>query len=483
MVIRRVLGLVSVPFFVLPLLVTGVANAQVGDHLRCYKVTDPLDLKGRVDLSTLEYGQELGCRLGEAEMYCVPATKTVVELRDGRDEIEPQPVHGDEDDQHRVCYKILCPDKLDVNREVVTDQFGSRNLAIRPPGMLCTPAYRGPLLSTTSTTTTTLTSTTSTTRTTTTTSTTGTTTTTATTTTTLQPVECVEASDCEEDGNVCTESVCVDGQCETQNTDARPCEDGDACTLADVCVNGACTGLPKDCDDGNDCTIDDCDDASGECLNAPVGSTVPCDDGDACTAADVCIGTTCRGRAVNCDDSNGCTDDSCDPETGRCSHSPVDEALDCDDANACTNDDTCVGSLCIGTPVLCEDESDCTVDSCDVSSGACVFAPVEDGSPCDDGSACTVDDHCELGVCGAHEFLLCDDEQECTVDSCDETLGCVNEPSPPGEPCSVGVCSGQGQCVRLSLATMETTEAIDARSSEGTNGRQGKGQAGGKNGR
>jgi len=41
------------------------------------------------------------------------------------------------------------------------------------------------------------------------------------------------------------------------------CQDGDACTFDDVCEQGVCTGIPLDCDDGIDCTIDTCSDVFG----------------------------------------------------------------------------------------------------------------------------------------------------------------------------------------------------------------------------
>jgi hypothetical protein len=78
------------------------------------------------------------------------------------------------------------------------------------------------------------------------------------------------------------------------------------------------------------------------------------------------------GSAVNCDDGNPCTDDSCDPILG-CQHSNNTDP--CDDGNACTVIDTCNGGSCGGTPVVCNDSNPCTVDSCNPQSG-CVFTPI-----------------------------------------------------------------------------------------------------------
>ncbi len=70
----------------------------------------------------------------------------------------------------------------------------------------------------------------------------------------------------------------------------------------------ACTsGL--DCDDSNPCTDDSCN--AGQCDNTP--NTDPCDDGDACTTGDACAAGTCGGTPISCTG-----DDVCDPNIGQC---------------------------------------------------------------------------------------------------------------------------------------------------------------------
>ncbi|MCP3979690.1 MAG: hypothetical protein GY716_10245, partial [bacterium] len=73
----------------------------------------------------------------------------------------------------------------------------------------------------------------------------------------------------------------------------------------------------------------------------------------------------CTNTPVDCDDNNACTLDSCDPTTGECVHEPI----------------------------VCDDGDECTVDSCDPATGQCIFDPLS----CDDGDPCTVDT-CEGGV-------------------------------------------------------------------------------------
>ena len=70
-----------------------------------------------------------------------------------------------------------------------------------------------------------------------------------------------------------------------------------------------------DCNDGNACTDDSCDPATGECVY--VNNAAPCDDGNACTKGDTCQMLDLQGGAqISCDDGNACTDDTCDPATG-----------------------------------------------------------------------------------------------------------------------------------------------------------------------
>ncbi len=76
--------------------------------------------------------------------------------------------------------------------------------------------------------------------------------------------------------------------------------------------------------------------------------------------------------ALDCDDSNPCTDDTCDAALG-CQHS--NNTDNCNDQNACTQIDKCSGGTCAGTPVVCNDANPCTADSCSATLG-CQFTPI-----------------------------------------------------------------------------------------------------------
>jgi hypothetical protein len=112
-----------------------------------------------------------------------------------------------------------------------------------------------------------------------------------------------------------------------------------------------------------------------------------CDDHNACNGVETCVLNQCvLGTALNCDDGNACTDDSCDPLLG-CVHDPND-AHACTDNDDCTTD-VCVNGTCVGTPISCDDGIACTTDSC-VTGGGCQHADA-----CPSGYACNL----SLGVC------------------------------------------------------------------------------------
>ena len=118
------------------------ARAQVPDHLRCYKVKDPVRLKGVVNLTTAQFGLESGCSISRGTLFCVPATKTVVSAKNKKTPITPlafwsPPTGGD-----RVCYKVKCRRPLPADQQV-TDQFGTRTLGKLTPSILCAPAVEG----------------------------------------------------------------------------------------------------------------------------------------------------------------------------------------------------------------------------------------------------------------------------------------------------------------------------------------------------
>lgn len=153
------------------------------------------------------------------------------------------------------------------------------------------------------------------------------------------PTTCLTASDCA-DGNVCTKDVCMGYQC-VYLTQSDLCDDGDVCTVGDDCQNGLCVGAPKACDDSEPCTIDHCDSQTG-CVHEP--TTQVCDDGDACTGGDLCLDGACIGAPLLCKDFNGCTRDMCTSGVG-CDYIPEPFGTPCDDNDS--NYGICWDGVCV----------------------------------------------------------------------------------------------------------------------------------------
>jgi subtilisin-like proprotein convertase family protein len=137
-----------------------------------------------------------------------------------------------------------------------------------------------------------------------------------------------------------TTTTCLVTACAVDCNDNNPCTD-DSCDPFTGCVY---TNNTATCaDEGNVCTDNVC--ADGMCTHP--NNTGPCNDGFACTTGDVCAGGSCAGTAINCDDTNVCTDDSCNPANGLCEHAG--NTNTCDDNNACTSGDTCGLSIATQT--------------------------------------------------------------------------------------------------------------------------------------
>ena len=167
-------------------------------------------------------------------------------------------------------------------------------------------------------------------------------------------------SRCTDGGNTCTTdpaapSCCGDGLCEGD-------EDAVNCV-----VDCGCTD-PAECDDANECTVDDCVD--GICENLPVADGTICGGGICCTG--VCVSPVCSDDP-ECEDQEACTVDTC-ADAGTCSAS-------CDNTwPSCGLSDGCCGPDCTSA-----DDPDCEV---------CLVK----GEPCTLDSECC-SNWCHRGAC------------------------------------------------------------------------------------
>jgi len=218
----------------------------------------------------------------------------------------------------------------------------------------------------------------------------------------------------------------------------------------EVCdsLDNDCDGIVDDvdCDDGNPCTKDACNPVMG-CTNTPASGGA-CDDANICTEGDKCEGGICIGTPVTCDDDNDCTDDLCDVDTG-CMN--LNNAAPCEDADLCTAGDKCMNGVCTsGQPIDCDDANVCTDDSCDSLIG-CVH--VNNANPCDDADVCTMNDFCAGGECAGAK-INCDDGSLCTADMCDPDSGCVYAPvdCSDDDPCTQDYCAPAAGCIHDPLS-------------------------------
>ena len=279
----------------------------------------------------------------------------------------------------------------------------------------------------------------------------------------------------------CTCVGCGDGIVEPP----EQCDDGntnncDACTNqctfnTNVCGDGH-VACGEQCDDGNTLACDGCSPTCQieSCGNGIVECSEQCDDGalngtpgDPCSAQCTFVtplACACGNGIVEpqcgeqCDDHNTVSCDGCsatcqietlDPNA-PCT--PCTTDIDCDPLQAC-GPSTCQDGACkANTPPNCNDGNQCTKDSCNPSTGACVHTPVV----CQDATACDGTLSCDpgSGQCVNGPVPDCDDHDACTADSCRETspgFVCVNQLEP-------GLAGAQCRLAALQSAITSATD-------------------------
>jgi hypothetical protein len=207
------------------------------------------------------------------------------------------------------------------------------------------------------------------------------------------------------------DEVCdgIDNNC-TQGIDEDPtasasCVDEFFCDGEEYCSGGACQeGTAVDCTDSVGCTEDSCNEGTDECVNLP--NDAFCDDGQWCNGAETCdVVLECvGGTGRDCDVSVVCSGDCCDEGQWCTGTETCDALLDCQD----------------GTPVDCDDGVTCTVDACNEGTLSCDHTASD--ALCDDGQWCNGAETCDAGLdCQAGTPVDCSDTNDCTDDFCDDT--------------------------------------------------------------
>jgi concanavalin A-like lectin/glucanase superfamily protein/uncharacterized protein DUF2341 len=271
----------------------------------------------------------------------------------------------------------------------------------------------------------------------------------------------------------------------------------------------------QDCNDYVDCTDDTCNLLTEICEFTPIDANCP-DDGDFCNGTESCdavsgcvsSGDPClagnqlcdaaNGRCVDCladadcDDQVDCTDDSCNIAAGTCENiannsNCVDDGLYCNGPEICDSQTGCSseGDPCLNDGLICDeaadecntclqdadcnDNIDCTADSCNVQAGTCERVP-NDGLCPDDGDFCNGNEICDTqtGCIGSGDPCTgggqscdaansrcvdcladgdCDDLIGCTDDSCNLATGsCVYAPNDANCPDDNLHCNGTEYC-------------------------------------
>ncbi|MBI4517044.1 MAG: hypothetical protein HY699_14645 [Deltaproteobacteria bacterium] len=287
---------------------------------------------------------------------------------------------------------------------------------------------------------------------------------------------CSSGAECQ---NVCNESL---GNCVAP--DNSPCDDGLFCTLTDACGGGLCLGGGDPCaggpecanacdeannscnvtggtgctDDGNPCSLDQCD-GLGSC-NHPAGNpgalcrsaANECDVADTCTGSSTaCPADLKQPAATPCSsDGNVCTSDQCDG-VGTCTHDPGNAGLVCGAAGTCEIAPTCTGtSAACPPPALanagsgCDDGSQCTVNDQCTAGGQCVGTPL--GNCCGDGVLSTGEQ--------------CDDGNNTDGDGCNST--CRYELI-PGNGAGSAARDKRACLIEWSVVNPNNTPALDRR--------------------
>jgi len=191
----------------------------------------------------------------------------------------------------------------------------------------------------------------------------------------------------------CLAWTCKEGECLVGDVNnGTPCDDGNACTSKDACQQGKCAGAAVD-------ALDECQTAE-DCLAS--------EEWDLCSGEPLCVQSGCDklcvvapGSAVSCPPAeNACMEALCNASSGECQQQPLPPGTKCLGLDVpCYTGWFCdENANCVGEPVDCDDEEECTTDVCDPATGVCLRFPVADGTPCDDGLPAT-DAVCKESKC------------------------------------------------------------------------------------
>lgn len=278
--------------------------------------------------------------------------------------------------------------------------------------------------------------------------------------------------------------------------DDYPCTK-DECDLAtNLCTHTVlpdCCMTDADCFDFDPCTLDICQEATHLCTWEPVQGCCheakDCEgfmsDADLCKFP-VCVGSECRLIRLpdsnccltnaDCDDSDPCTQDLCNPGNHTCAHVPAGKGC-CNTVEDCSDDDdpctetVCLKNQCLNVGVTgcckgpweCSDSDPCTVDLC--LNHRCRFLPGAFPGCCTDDEDCTASfSPCIVSTCWTPGHYCTEKlDPDCTVSpnwkesfnngSSLEILGWSVSPPGAAELVAGPKEMGEDRCVKMTLNT------------------------------
>src|SRR5438094_233548 len=295
---------------------------------------------------------------------------------------------------------------------------------------------------------------------------------------------------CTDDANPCTLDQCNGTSATCQHTVGNA---GTVCRAAagECDLPETCTGTSATCpadgarkangtactDDGNPCTLDQCDGTSVDCQHPlNTSTTTVCRAAvNGCDVAETCTGTstTCpadvfQPSGTPCtDDGNPCTVDQCNGTSTTCQHTAGNAGAPCRAAaGECDAVETCTGTSTscpsdvkkpLGTPCT-TDSNPCTVDQCNGTSNSCQHSAGNPGAVCRAAvNGCDVAETCTGTSTGCPTDLFkssttpcTDDGNPCTADVCSGTDATCTHPAgnagaacpADGDPCTTDTCDG-----------------------------------------
>ena len=142
-----------------------------------------------------------------------------------------------------------------------------------------------------------------------------------------------------------------------------------------------------------------------------------------------------RCEGIDCDDGVSCTVDSCDPSSGVC-------------VWVLSEDHCFIGGACYSAGDAHPNDP---CRQCDAAREGLAWSALAEGAACDDTDACTTGEQCTSGLC-LGEALVCGEGEPCLQWTCDSAAGCESMALEDGalcdddNPCTLDTLCAAGAC-------------------------------------